>query len=326
MEQLRRARLVGYSTVVFAVIFRLLTAGIPAFPTAALMQPKTQQFLIPKETGRNVRSLVSEPPTLAAEPVIVEIPLETVPRFSEADLGSISIMDLCHAKPNLAELMAKPLTLNLTGIAPTVLILHTHTTESYRKAADYAETAPYRTLEEQYNLLAIGDRVTALLEAKGIPVLHDREIHDYPDYNSSYAHARKAIRSHLADFPSIQLILDIHRDAMEDKRGRQLAFTVDADGQSCAQIMLVMGTGNAGASNEFWKENLSLGLKLTALLERFTPGITRPISLRSQRFNQDLKENTLLVEIGAAGNTLDQALLAADKLAEAIAALKSGSQ
>ena len=89
--------------------------------------------------------------------------------------------------------------------------------------------------------------------------------------------------------------------------------------------MVVIGT-NATRKHPNWEENLALGLKLHAQLERIAPGVTRPLTLREQRFNQDLITGALLIEVGAAGNTHEEALRAADVLAEAIIQLSRGSE
>jgi stage II sporulation protein P len=162
------------------------------------------------------------------------------------------------------------------------------------------------------------------LEAGGITAIHDRELHDYPEYTGAYNHSREAAQYYLEKFPSIQLILDLHRDALE-QNGKQLRTAATVNGQPSAQLMLVMGTDESGLTHENWEKNLSLGLKLHLQLERQTPGITRPMALRSQRFNQDLLPGALLVEVGAAGNTHTEALLAAEQLAHAIAALAKGT-
>ena len=141
-----------------------------------------------------------------------------------------------------------------------------------------------------------------------------------PSYNGSYAHARKAILSYLKEYPSVQLILDLHRDAADGASG-QLRTRATVDGKESAQLMLVVGTDSGGLAHAGWEENLSLALKLQARLEALAPGITRPLSLRAQRFNQDLSPGALLVEVGAAGNTRQEALSAAEMLAEAVARL-----
>ena len=221
--------------------------------------------------------------------------------------------------------MEQPLSWDLTGAEPTVLILHTHTTESYTRGPEiYAETSQYRTLDEQYNMLSIGDAVAAVLEEAGIGVVHDRQLHDYPSYNGSYVHARTAMEEILKQYPSVRLVLDLHRDALE-REGQQLRPVADIRGEKAAQLMLVVGTDVSRPSHENWQENLSLALKLHAQLERSCPGIMRPMNLRPERFNQDLSPGALLVEVGAAGNTHAEALRAAQLLASAVVDLAGGT-
>ena len=208
---------------------------------------------------------------------------------------------------------------------PTVLILHTHTTESYTKSREpYEESSDYRTLDENYNMLSIGAEVARQLEAGGIRVIQDRQLHDYPSYNGSYTHARKAIQALLSENPSIRLILDLHRDAADTPKG-QLRTVAEVDGTRSAQLMLVVGSDASGRKHPDWERNLALALQLQTRLELLAPGITRPTVLRGQRFNQDLSTGALLVEVGAAGNTHAEALRAADVLAEAILSLADGN-
>ena len=250
-------------------------------------------------------------------------PEPVLPGFSDAQ--GVAVRNSSREEPDYDALIAAPLEWKLEGTTPTVLILHTHTSESYeRNGADYAQTSAYRTLDEGYNMLSIGDRLAQCLEAEGIRVIHDRQFHDYPDYSSAYTHARKEIQSILEDNPGVLLVLDLHRDAAEDAQ-QQLSTHVRVAGQYSAQLMLVLGLGNSGLPNDRWEANLSLALKLQATLEAQAPGICRPMSLRSQRFNQDLAPYSLLVEVGAAGDTQQEALLAVEALGKAIAALKEGS-
>ena len=174
-------------------------------------------------------------------------------------------------------------------------------------------------------MLAVGQRVAELLEEAGICVIHDRTVHDYPSYNGAYNHARKQTEAYLQEYPSIQLILDLHRDAMEDSNGQQISTTVDIDGKTSAQLMMVVGTNAGGLYHPDWEKNMALAAKLHAQLEKTYPGICRPISFRSQRFNQDLSAGAMLVEVGAAGNTLAQALSAAEHLVQGVIALCQGA-
>ena len=222
------------------------------------------------------------------------------------------------------DLLRQPLEWDLAGEEPTVVILHSHATESYEKEAGYEETSPYRTLDTNYNMVSVGERVAQLLEAGGIRVIHDRTLHDYPSYNGSYNHARASIAEYLKKYPSIRLVLDLHRDASGDVNN-QLRTQATVNGTPSAQLMLVIGTGESGLKHEHWQDNLALGLKLHAQLESIAPGITRPLMLRTQRFNQDLSPGALLIEVGAAGNTHPEALAAAEVLAAAIADLALGA-
>ena len=222
-------------------------------------------------------------------------------------------------------LLQAPLHWDLKSQAPTVLILHTHATESYENTENYAETSPYRTLDENYNMLSIGDAVAERLEAGGVHVIHDRTLHDYPAYNDAYQNARQTIRSRLEENPSICLVLDLHRDAAEEANGTQKRETVELNGTPSARLMLVMGSDQGSLSHAQWQKNLSLAVKLQAQLEGSHPGLCRPIQLRASRYNQDLSTGALLVEVGTAGNTRQEALQAANYLAEGILSLARGA-
>ena len=334
MDQQSKTLRFGAAVIACAVVARLGAAGAFRGVLDWFRKPETQSFLIYLETGRKVRFSPSLEETAKpvevipdpTEPVIPETEPPALPVFSAGDTDLTEILYACSLRPDLERLMEQPLSWDLTGSDPKVLILHTHATESYTKQGeDYTESSAFRTLDTDYNMVSIGTRVAELLQQAGITVIHDRELHDYPSYNGSYNHARKSIQTVLAEYPGICLVLDLHRDASGDL-SNQFRPVAQLDGQDTAQIMLVMGTDAAGLEHPDWEENLSLGLKLQAQLERLSPGITRPMSLRSQRFNQDLTHGSLLIEMGAAGNTHAEALRAAELLAEAIIALSKGTQ
>jgi stage II sporulation protein P len=330
MDSFKRTLRFGAAVIACATVARLGTSGAFQPFVHWLAKPETQSFLLYLETGRNVRfspSLPenSEPVEVPAATTVPETEPPALPVFSREDAALADIRYSCALRPDLEELVSQPLDWDLLSTEPRVLILHTHSTESYtRQGEDYKESSAFRTLDEGYNMISIGARVAQLLEEAGIGVIHDRELHDYPSYNGSYNHARKAILETLAENPGICLVLDLHRDASGDLKN-QFRPVVRTEQGDTAQIMLVMGTDAAGLSHPNWQENLSLGLKLQAQLERQTPGITRPMSLRSYRFNQDLTPGSLLIEMGAAGNSHREALRAAEELARAIIALSKGT-
>jgi len=245
--------------------------------------------------------------------------------FTAEDAALVELYRYCDLPVDIPALLEQPLSWDLTEDGPAVLILHTHSSESYTQTENYQESSPYRTLDEDYNVISIGDKISQVLETGGVQVLHDKTMHDYPSYNGSYAHAREAIRTYLEKYPSIRMVLDIHRDAAEDGSGEQINYTVQTDKGESAKLMLVVGTDAGGLEHPLWQENMALAVKLHAQLQKANPDICRPISFRASRFNQDLSPGALLVEVGAAGNTRQQALVAAEILAEEILGLAKGS-
>ena len=258
------------------------------------------------------------------------VPPETVPAwqeeiraqavFSPQDAELIEVLNFSGYEPDITDLLQKPLSWELTGEGPTVLILHTHATEGYK------DTEGYRSEDTLCNMVSVGQRLAELLEEAGVGVIHDTMLHDQPSYSGAYEHARSAVQEYLARYPTIRLVLDLHRDAIADGNGTQLAYTLQTPKGNAARMMLVMGSGSGGLSYPNWQENLSLAVKLQAQLEKTTPGICRPIGLRASRYNQDLSPGALLIEMGAAGNTRQEALLSAEFLADAIIDLAYGAK
>ena len=324
MKQVQRARRVGAAAICCALVLRLWSGGYGEKLLEFVTSMDMTAFWIYLETGRDVRFSPSLPafspdfmesPPAATEETQTE---PTLPTFADAE---IELYYATTKNPDIEALLAQPLSWDLRQEPPSVLILHTHTTESYtRKGEDYAESSAWRTADENYNMLAIGDLVGEILEENGIGVLHDRELYDYPSYNGSYTRARKDLKSFLLENPSIRMVLDLHRDAAGEGT-TQMKTSATVAGERSAQLMLVVGT-----NYDTYTENLSLALKLHAQLESQCPGITRPLQLRAARFNQDLSEGALLVEVGAAGNTHGEARIAAKELAKAIVALAQGTE
>ena len=323
MKELHRARRVGITAILLAVLLRLWAADVPEKLYFRYIQPNIDALLTKLETGRNVRFSSSIEPF---SPDFMESPPPSIPEVTEAPLPAFSgeeAVDLYYAvrkDPDIEDLLAKPLEWDLFAEEPTVLILHTHATESYTKQGEhYKETSSWRTLDPEYNMLAIGSLVAEILENAGIRVIREETLHDYPSYNGSYIRSRQSVRNALKEHPGIRLVLDLHRDAAGEEVN-QMRTLASVDGEDSAQLMIVIGT-----NHDHYEENLSLGLKLHVQLEQQNPGIMRPLQLRSQRFNQDLSDGTLLVEVGAAGNNHKEARIAATQLAEAIIALAKGT-
>ena len=333
MDHYRQSLRIGAAAVLCALVLRLGSAGFFQPIADFLTQPDIASFLIYLETGRIVRfSQSSDPsPVFAMESHTPDFALNAqepapLPSFTREDGAAVSVRYNCGLRPDVEALITAPLNWNLQSGEPTVLILHTHGTESYTKSPgeSYEESSAFRTLDENYNMLSVGAHLAALLEAGGIRVIQDTALHDYPSYSGSYNHARKSLSQYLQEYPSIRLVLDLHRDASGDN-ANQMRTEATVDGRSSAQLMLVVGSSASGLKHPDWEENMALALKLHTQCQRIAPGIMRYVNLRSQRFNQDLSPGALIVEVGAAGNTHPEALTAVEVLAEAILALSRGS-
>ncbi len=327
MNPQQRCLQTGAAAVALAILLRLIAGGAVGGLLQVLTSPAAVSTFFFLETGRVVefdRTPVAETfpsspiPTETAQPVT----MDAVAAFGAEDASLVKVNSACGYDTPVASWLETSLSWNLKSSQPTVLIVHSHGTESYTKTENYQESSAYRTKDTGYNVVSIGDRLVQVLQQQGIRVIHDRTMHDDPSYNASYNNARASIEAYLAQYPTIRLVLDIHRDAVADG-GSQMAFTTESG--DIAQLMLVVGTDAGGLTHPTWEENMALAVKLHAQLEKDVPGICRPISFRTQRFNQDLSRGALIVEVGGTGNTRQQALAAADVLAQAIGKLSLGA-
>ncbi len=318
----------GTLVVVCAIILRLASGLVGSVSLS--LSPKIASFLIFMQTGRVIRpGNISFSPKPTESPEVTEPPPPTepdLPVFSEQEAAAIGITSTFSYAADLPALLTQPLSWELTGDEPKVLIVHSHGSESFAPTGDYQETTPYHTLNKDYNMVSVGKYVEELLEGAGISVLHDTTLHDEPSYNAAYTNSRKSVQTYLQEYPTITLVLDLHRDSLEDEKGNQLVQSVFSQGTTVAPLMLVVGTDYGGLHHPQWRENFALALKLQTQLEDICPGICRNINLRTQRFNQDLSPGAMLVEIGASGNTRQEALRAAEVLAKAVISLAHGSR
>ena len=196
---------------------------------------------------------------------------------------------------------------------PLVLILHTHGTEAY--APDGAESVPsdypYRSDDITENVVSVGAVLAKTLTDAGIPVLHCETMFDAASYPDSYNLAAAYIRETLAAHPSIQYVFDVHRDALQASDGSMLRPVTKIGEEVCAQVMSVVGTDSAGAYYPDWQKRLTVAVHLQKRLNDAYRAFARPINLRTATFNAQYAAGSLLLEIGAAGNSAEEARSAA---------------
>lgn len=202
---------------------------------------------------------------------------------------------------------------------PQILIMHTHATEAYTPDGTdiYVQTDNSRTLDNTQNMVRIGEEMKEVFEEMGLSVLHDETPYDYPQYNGAYSRSGAGVEAYLEQYPSIKIVLDVHRDALIGEDGTVYKPLTTVDGQDTAQVMLVMGSPGGGDYPR-WMENLTLAMKIQKSMNTLYPTLARPITMRSSSvYNQALTNGSLLVEVGAHGNTLQEAIRGARLFARA---------
>lgn len=209
---------------------------------------------------------------------------------------------------------------------PQILIMHTHGSEAYTMVGDdvYVETDTSRTDDPNYNMIRVGEEMKAVFESMGFSVIHDTTLYDYPNYTGSYTRSLAGIQSMLEQYPSISVVLDVHRDALIASDGTVYKAVTQVNGEDVAQVMLVVGTNDGGLTHPGWQDNLNLAAHIQLGMTSIEPTLARPINLRSQRFNQHLTPCSLLVEVGTSGNTLQEAIRGARYFAQAAGTVYQG--
>ena len=215
--------------------------------------------------------------------------------------------------------LQQPFAAHLSEDGPQILILHTHGSEAYTPAGDetIVWSGDHRTTDTRCNVVRVGDEMAEVFGQAGISVLHDRTLYDYPSYAGAYDRSLVAIQNYLKQYPSIRFILDVHRDAIEDGQGNQykVVSAIDGEGTS-AQLSIVVGSDGSGLTHPNWMENLRLAVAIQENALAKYPTLMRPVLLRNSRYNQHATTGSLLVEVGSAGNSPEEAVLAGRLFAE----------
>jgi stage II sporulation protein P len=191
-----------------------------------------------------------------------------------------------------------------------VLIIHTHTTESYAdKDQDwYSKKYNHRTTDKSESVVAVADEIEKKLNKAGIRTLHITTYHDYPEYTGAYDRARKTIKKYLKKYPSIEMVIDVHRDSMTTDDGTKIKPTAKIDGKKAAQVMIITGCDNEGKLDfGSWRDNSIMAVQLQKKMADKYEGLARPLYFAPFRYNMDLTPNSLLIEFGTDVNTLSEA-------------------
>lgn len=204
---------------------------------------------------------------------------------------------------------------------PQVLIMHTHTTESFEPYSRdfYDASFTSRTTDERKNIVAVGEAIAQQLRAEGIGVIHDKTVHDYPSYNGSYERSAVTVKKNLEQYPSVKIVLDVHRDAIERDDGTRIAPVTEIGGRNAAQIMLISGCDDGSMNMPNYLKNFRFACLIQQQMESDYAGLTRPILFAYRKYNQDLTTGSVLVEVGGHANSLDEAIYSGELAGKSIA-------
>ncbi len=201
---------------------------------------------------------------------------------------------------------------------PQILIIHTHTTESYGDGKNfYTKGDSERSHDQNINIVKVGSAMAEEFERLGLKAIHCTEVFDYPEFPGSYDRSIVTIREYLKKYPSIKSVIDVHRDSMTASNNTKYRPVTTINGEKVAQVMIVSGT-NEMLKNDHYEDNLTFTFKIQKRMQDKYPTLARPLNLRSQRFNSHATKGSFLLEVGSAANTLDEAVKAVKLSAQCI--------
>ena len=211
---------------------------------------------------------------------------------------------------SVEKLLGMDMTLPQEGDGPQILIYHTHSQEAF------ADSVPG---DVNTGIVGVGECLTKILtEQYGYRVLHNTGQYDVETRDNAYSRALPAVEQILAENPSIQVIIDLHRDEVAE----ETKLVTDIQGRPTARFMFFNGlsrtrkTGDIDyLANENQEANLAFSFQMQLKAAEYHPGLTRRIYLKGYRYNMHLRPRTLLVELGAQNNTVEEAINACDPLA-----------
>lgn len=228
-------------------------------------------------------------------------------------IQNVAIKNGTSKEVDIASLLSKGFTKpTLSSDAPAVLIYHTHTTESY------ADAGKAYSSEGDKGVIGVGEQMKAVFESHGLKTIHltDNYI-DGGAFKKAYTRSLAGVQAVLKKYPSIQIVLDVHRDSITEGNIEYAPLT-EIEGEQFAQVMVICGTNELGLGHPDWQKNLRFGLSLVSRLQKDYPGLARPLNLNPNRYNTHTTPYALLVEVGGGANTSAQAKRSGRALAEGI--------
>ena len=251
-------------------------------------------------------------------------------QFTSVESDVVLKKENCYVKnmthlprQEVKDIMLAPLSFSVekNSPQPQILVMHTHATESYMPGAEeaYDEAYAFRSTDSTRNMTAVGRVMADTLNSLGYNTLQDVTLHDYPSYNGSYDNSKATVEKYLRQYPSIKIVLDVHRDAVE-RDGAIISPTATISGTEYAQIMIISGRDNGYMNMPNYRENLKFATLVQNYAATLYPGIARPVLFDYRNYNQQLTTGSILVEIGTHGSSLTRAKNSRAAFARSLAA------
>ncbi|BCI61370.1 Stage II sporulation protein P (SpoIIP) [Eubacteriaceae bacterium CHKCI005] len=298
-----------------------------AAPPNETSQPPTVSAASSQAASSEASSTPETSETVSQAPEPTEVPEDQRGPIQEQKIGTsgdnfenVWVKNSTGRTISIQEELEKTPDINMQDDGPKVLIMHTHTTEGYElfDRGYYDKSYSIRTTDATQSVVRVGDEIQKALEAQGIGVIHDTTVHDYPAYNGSYGRSADTVKAQLEKNPSIQVVLDIHRDGITREDGTRVKPTVEIDGKKAAQVMIIAGCESESVSHPDWELNLRLAMRLQQNLATNFPDLARPLKFMNANYNQNLTHGSILIEMGSEANTLDEAMYSGQMVGQAL--------
>lgn len=220
-----------------------------------------------------------------------------------------------------SEFLDKDMKITHDSSSPQILIFHTHSQEKFADSTD----------DDSTSILGVGDYLTELLTGKGYNVIHDRSVYDYVDgkldRSKAYTYAEQGIESILESNPSIEVVIDLHRDGVADTTH----LVTEVDGRHMAKIMFFNGISYSNVKgninylyNPYRDDNLAMSLQMHLIGEAYYPGFLRRNYINAYRYCLHERAKSMLIEAGAQTNTFEEVKNAMEPLADMLDKLLTG--
>lgn len=249
--------------------------------------------------------------TATPEPGRATGPVEEARLEGGQQVDNFFVKDTTESGTDLAAELLEDPAVHLKGDGNVeVLLYHTHTSEAYMEnyLGFYYTDMQTRTQNRDMSVVAVGEELKKALEAKGIGVVHDTTVND-TQFNGSYSRSWEVLQNNLAQYPGIQVTIDLHRDSMTTQEGVKYKPTAEINGRKAAQFMIVAGCDADGGWGDFpdWRDNLRLALRVQQSAARLYPELARPLNFSNNKYNMNATKGSLLIEVGTEVSTVSEA-------------------